>query len=99
MSKQNQLHNRLNDLFADMGEEESTTQPAEIADNGREISGWNWQCDAVGYYTNCSPEVETILGVEATTFKGKLFTTFRLSAKCFLKESSGKPRNWQWKNS
>jgi len=74
MSKQKQLRNRLNDLFADMGEE-----TAEISKNGEGISGWTWECDAEGQYVSCSPEVEEYLGVEPADFLGQSLASFRLS--------------------
>lgn len=74
MSKQKKFNNRLNDLFAEMGEEE-----AKIPDSSETLSGWNWTCDASGHYTACSQEVEGILGLEASSFIGNLFTNFQLS--------------------
>ena len=76
MSKQKQFNNRLNDLFADMGEDESP-----ISEDSPVMPGWTWQCDAVGYYTACGQEVEEILGVEASSFIGKLITQYQLTSE------------------
>ena len=76
MSKQKQFNNRLNDLFADMGEDESP-----ISDDSHVLPGWTWQCDAVGYYTACGQEVEEILGFEASSFIGKLITQYQLTSE------------------
>ncbi len=74
MSKQKQINNRLNDLFADMGEDKSP-----ISEERGVLPGWTWQCDAVGYYTACSSEVEHILGHFPASFLGQLMTEYQLS--------------------
>lgn len=76
MSKKKQINNRLNDLFADMGEEASP-----ISEESEVLPGWTWQCDAVGYYTACSPEIEDILGFKAASFLGRLMTQHQLSTE------------------
>ncbi|MBU0510233.1 MAG: GAF domain-containing protein, partial [Chloroflexi bacterium] len=74
MSKQINLRNRLDDLFADL-EQEAIHLPA-----GQEsLPGWTWECDSQGYYTACSPEVERTLGVEAAAFLGQPLTSFRVA--------------------
>lgn len=74
MSKKKQLNNRLNALFADMGEDKSP-----VAEGGEILPGWTWQCDAVGYYVACGSEVEKILGYPASSFLGQLMTKHQLS--------------------
>jgi len=41
--------------------------------------GWTWECDPLGYYTACSPEVHTLLGILPEKFIGQSLTTYRLS--------------------
>ncbi len=74
MPKQKILHNRLDDLFADL-EQEATDIPADQD----ALPGWTWECDSRGYYTACSPEVEHVLGVEAAAFLGQPLVSFRMS--------------------
>ena len=74
MSKQKQFNNRLNDLFADMGEEQAEPTPSSI-----DTSGWNWECDGQGLYLSCSSDVKDILGIEAADFLGQPIDTFLLS--------------------
>lgn len=76
MSKQKQFNNRLNDLFADMSEDK-----APITEESHVLPGWTWQCDAVGYYIACDPEVEDILGHNASSFIGQLLTQYQLSTE------------------
>jgi GAF domain-containing protein len=75
MSKQNQLRNRLNDLFADLGEERT---PLDV--EGESVPGWRWDSDAQGLYTGCSSEVIDFLGIQPEEFVGQHFDSFRLSA-------------------
>jgi len=77
MSKKKQYRNRLNNLFADMGEE--TAEPS--TNGGLGSSGWNWECDSNGQYHACSSEVEAILGVKASDFLGQPLKTFQLTAE------------------
>ena len=70
-----QLHNRLESLFSDL--EQEVRVPDRNAD--QTVLGWTWECDAQGIYTDCSPEVENILGLSAAEFKGNSLTAFMLS--------------------
>ena len=76
MPKQNQFSNRLNDLFADMGDEQS-----EISAYEAETSGWIWECDSAGLYQTCGPEVVSVLGVEPAAFLGQPLTSFLLATE------------------
>ncbi len=83
MSKQKKLRNRLNDLFADIGQE-AAHLPAE-----RETSsGWMWECDERYHYRACSPEVEEILGFPAEEFIAKPLLQFGLLPQSAIKLST-----------
>ena len=73
MSKQKKLHNRLNDLFSDLGHQKSQTPLEHGA-----IPGWTWECDSNGRFVSCSPEVKNVLGFEAQDFIGQDLTTYQL---------------------
>jgi len=74
MSKQKKLNNRLDDLFAGMGEE-----TAQVSNHSDSIPGWTWKCDADGIYISCSSEVKKFLGVNPSLFIGKKVTDYQLS--------------------
>jgi GAF domain-containing protein len=76
MSKEKNLQNRLDDLFADLENQAITTTTQ--ADT---IPGWTWECDPQGIYTDCSPEVEQVLGLNPQRFVGQSLFTFRLDAQ------------------
>jgi signal transduction histidine kinase/ActR/RegA family two-component response regulator len=66
---------RLDALFEDLGHE---TSVLSLTSN-QTVTGWTWECDADGLYTECSPEVEAILGVSAKEFIGQPILLFHLS--------------------
>jgi signal transduction histidine kinase/CheY-like chemotaxis protein/PAS domain-containing protein len=72
-----QLHNRLESLFSDLEQEVLVLD----RDVDQTVLGWTWECDAQGIYTDCSPEVEDILGISAEEFKGNQLTAFMLSGR------------------
>jgi signal transduction histidine kinase/CheY-like chemotaxis protein/PAS domain-containing protein len=72
-----QLHNRLESLFSDLEQEVLVLD----RDVDQTVLGWTWECDAQGIYTDCSPEVENILGLSAGEFKGNSLTAFMLSGR------------------
>ncbi len=72
MSDQKKLNKRLRDLFAELEEFTSTQEE-------NQIPGWTWECDSQGRYTDCSSEIESILGIKADEFIGKLLPTFQVS--------------------
>ena len=76
MSKQKELHNRLNDLFSDLEDKASKTTSED-----ENISGWIWECDPAGRYVACSPEVESILGYAPETFIGKSICSYLVTAE------------------
>jgi len=74
MPRQINLHARLADLFADL-EPEATPHPTDQDT----LTGWTWECDALGKYTACSPEVEAVLGVKPAAFLEKPLASFQLT--------------------
>lgn len=75
------LHNRLDNLFGDMGEEGSGEGSEDEQATARSVRrrelprGWVWEVNAQGEYTWCSPEIERLLGIEPQELVGKsLFT-------------------------
>ena len=61
------LHNRLDSIFSDL--DDSTHLPGMSIFNQQ--SGWIWEIDDQGLFTNCSPDVEALLGYEASTILGQ----------------------------
>jgi signal transduction histidine kinase/ActR/RegA family two-component response regulator len=66
---------RLDALFADLRQETSVLPLT----SSQTVTGWTWECDSDGLYTNCSPEVEAILGVPPSEFISQPIFRFRLS--------------------
>lgn len=72
------VHNRrIESLFTNL-EQESSHYSFE---HGPVQPGWTWECDLDGNYIDCSPEVESILGVKATEFLGQAVTSHRLTSR------------------
>jgi signal transduction histidine kinase/CheY-like chemotaxis protein len=69
------LHSRIENLFADIEQEITIRQEA----SEYVVSGWTWECDPNGYFTECSPEVEDILGVKPRDFVGNHIARFQIS--------------------
>lgn len=69
------LHNRLENLFADLNDEIATVDFVDEAT----IQGWTWECDQHGHFTACSPEVENVLGIKSAEFLGNPFSRFQLT--------------------
>jgi signal transduction histidine kinase/CheY-like chemotaxis protein len=84
MSKKNLL-NRLENLFADL-EQEATILPTF---SEQTVKGWTWECDPQGFYIECSPEVEHILGISSVDFIGQPVTEFGLDtpSKIIIREA------------
>lgn len=76
MSKK-KLRNRLDSLFADL-EQEASFLPSS---SEPPLPGWMWECDIEGVYTDCSPEVEEILGISPQDFLGQSIETFALHSR------------------
>ncbi len=72
---QNLHSSRLNSLFADLGKE---SHDIPVTSN-KTVTGWTWECDSQGYFTDCSPEVESILGIPVKEFLGQPVSEFRLT--------------------
>ncbi|HSB65573.1 MAG TPA: hypothetical protein VLD65_03290, partial [Anaerolineales bacterium] len=72
---QNLHFDRLDALFADLGHGSSDLP----ATSGQTVTGWTWECNSDGQYTDCSPEVEAILGISAKEFINQPVTRFRLA--------------------
>jgi signal transduction histidine kinase len=72
-----ELHDRLQNLFVEIAQEASTT---DVVDE-QTLPGWAWECDQIGYYTSCSPEVEKVLGIKPEDFVSKTFAEFRLTVE------------------
>lgn len=68
------LSNKIENLFSEMGAEEPTAAPAATG----KLNGWTWECDAEAYYTSCSPEIVDFIGVSARRFTGKSLYSYRL---------------------
>jgi hypothetical protein len=76
MSKQS-WHSQLDEIFSDM-----INEPTHMAfTQNRNLQGWVWECDDHGYYVNCSPEVEEVLGYGQLDFIGQPLTSFALQAR------------------
>ncbi|MBC8504737.1 MAG: GAF domain-containing protein [Anaerolineales bacterium] len=92
MSDQKKLNKRLNDLFADLENDDFPLAEAEET-----LPGWTWEINPRGNYTKCSPEVTSLLGVSADDFVGKPLTTFRLAHESQSEVSASleakRPRN------
>ena len=59
------LHSeRLTRLFTDLEQETSLLSPAA----GLQVAGWTWECDPVGFYLKCAPELNSVLGIDAQEF-------------------------------
>jgi PAS domain S-box-containing protein len=70
---------RLDTLFADI---DGDVTPAQITGQPLpEPTGWTWECDADGYFSACSYEVERVLGISADEFIGKSLISYQLSRK------------------
>jgi GAF domain-containing protein/CheY-like chemotaxis protein len=74
MSKQKQLHNRLDTLFSEL-EREAAPSSTHIA----ALPGWTWECDSQGNYIACSAEVEAVLGFDPESFVGQPLNEFHLA--------------------
>jgi len=76
---------RIETLFADLGRETNELQVV----SSPTITGWTWECDSEGYYLDCSPEVEAVLGIPAKDFIGQSVPEFRLTqeARSVLKSA------------
>ncbi len=61
------LHNRLDSIFDDL--DDPTHLPGMSIFN--QHTGWIWEIDDQGRFTNCSPDVESLLGYEAKTLLGQ----------------------------
>ncbi|MHC1741221.1 MAG: GAF domain-containing protein [Anaerolineaceae bacterium] len=66
MSKIN-INNRLENLFANLNDQESAETPE--TEPTQPVS-WSWETDANGIYTQCSAEVTAILGLKVKDFIG-----------------------------
>jgi GAF domain-containing protein/CheY-like chemotaxis protein len=76
MSKQKNLQNRLDDLFADL-----ESQSIPISTREDTIPGWTWECDPQGFFTKCSPEVKQVLGLVSDQFIGQSLYSYLLDAQ------------------
>ncbi len=75
----NELQNPPSDnMFADLDQEnqDGATEPL----SSPPLEGWTWECDGNGLYTNCSQEVETLLGVPSESFIGQSMLHYRIPA-------------------
>ena len=61
------LHNRLDSIFDDL--DDPTHLPGMSIFN--QHTGWIWEIDDQGRFTNCSPDVEALLGYEARNLIGQ----------------------------
>ena len=73
----NLRHKRIENLFANL-EQETSHFSVKLP---RVASGWTWECDPEGNYINCSPEIEDVLGINASEFLGQPLTQFRLTSQ------------------
>ena len=72
-----QQHNRINNLFTNLGE--SLTPQDRAVPGG--LPGWTWECDLDGKYVTCSPEVMACLGIRPASFIGQPLSTFSIPAE------------------
>lgn len=61
------LHNRLDSIFDNL--DDPTHLPGMSIFN--QHTGWIWEIDDQGRFTNCSPDVESLLGYEAKNLLGQ----------------------------
>ena len=71
---------RIEELFVDLELEVQPVDPAAF----QGARTWQWNCDPLGFYTSCSPEVAGILGMPGDAFVGKELKSFRLVPKSQL---------------
>ncbi len=76
MSKKKIYQNRLDNLFTDLENQSVPTPTREET-----IPGWTWECDPQGIFTDCSPEVEQVLGQNPNQFIGKSLHSYLLDAQ------------------
>lgn len=94
---QDDLHNRLDNLFTDLEQEvqgEDTTDARDgAARRRRELpTGWVWEVDLQGKYSWCSPEIERLIGYDPEELVGdSLFEApFAGEALGSLREAMGR---------
>lgn len=63
-------------IFAEGGE-----PPSSLIANLPSPKGWTWACNAEGYYTNCSPEVQDVLNIPAGEFLDKSLVSYALAPR------------------
>ncbi len=76
MSKHKTIQNRIDNLFTDL-ENQSISAPTKE----ETIPGWTWECDPQCIYTNCSPEVEQVLGQNPKQIIGQSLHSYLLDAQ------------------
>jgi len=75
MSKK-RIDNRIQSLFEDL----QNDAPQTPVNPDWNPVGWAWECDALGQFTSCSPEIASVLGYDADVICGKPMTSFALEA-------------------
>ncbi|MBE0411379.1 MAG: PAS domain-containing protein [Anaerolineales bacterium] len=78
------LNKRFDEIFADF-KQDSLFEPYDSVEI---ISGWLWECDDLGDYLTCSPEVEDVLGYSPQELIGQPLTEFALPTKSSRKISN-----------
>ena len=76
MSKK-QPNRRLNTLFSNLTQADTSLNP----ENSLPPGGWTWECNDLGKYISCSPEVEVILGIPSEEFLNQPLKSFALVSK------------------
>ncbi len=68
---------RLEDLFADLEQRDSTPEIHGGQQNAQ--PGWTWEANSQGTYLSCGPDVENGLGISPIEWIGRSLYTYRLS--------------------
>ena len=76
MSEEKNLNDRLDNLFSELESQASTLTPKKLP-----IEGWTWEADQDGIITECSPDIEEILGISNEAIIGQDIFTHRLVSK------------------
>ncbi len=70
------LNSRLDTLFSSLDQASATSTIESL----QPPPGWTWECDVTGQYIACGPEVESVLGISADDFLGKMLQIYGLAA-------------------
>jgi hypothetical protein len=75
MTNIDDLNQKLDKLLEEINLDQSPPKA------GKKPDGWSWECDPLGNYLSCSPEVFEILGIHPSEFLGQPLPSFKLTAQ------------------